>query len=38
MSTVLIGPDGKLAKTWIMSDWTVAEAMTAIQQVENASH
>jgi protein SCO1 len=37
MSTVLIGPDGKLAKTWIMSDWTVAEAMTAIQQVENAS-
>jgi protein SCO1 len=38
MSTVLIGPDGKLAKTWIMSDWTVAEAMTAIQRVENASH
>jgi protein SCO1 len=37
MSTVLIGPDGKLAKTWNMSDWTVAEAMTAIQQVENAS-
>jgi protein SCO1 len=38
MSTVLIGPDGKLAKTGIMSDWTVAEAMTAIQRVENASH
>jgi protein SCO1/2 len=38
MSTVLIGSDGKLAKTWIMSDWTVAEAMTAIQQVDNATH
>lgn len=38
MSTVLIGPDGKLAKTWITSDWTVAEAITTIQQVENASH
>jgi protein SCO1 len=38
MSTVLIGPDGKLAKTWIMSDWTAAEAMTAIQKMENASH
>jgi protein SCO1/2 len=36
MSTVLIGPDGKLVKTWTVSDWTVAEAMSAIQQVENA--
>jgi hypothetical protein len=24
-------------KTWTVSDWTVAEAMAAIQQVENAS-
>jgi protein SCO1/2 len=38
MSTVLIGPDGKLAKAWIMSDWTVAEAIAAIQQVENAKN
>jgi protein SCO1/2 len=36
MSTVVIGPDGKLAKTWIMSDWTVAEAMAAMHQVGNA--
>jgi protein SCO1 len=38
MSTVLIGPNGKLVRTWTVSDWTVAEAMSAIRQVEDASH
>jgi protein SCO1/2 len=37
MSTVLINPDGKVAKEWIMSDWTTDEAVSAIRQVEDAS-
>lgn len=36
MSTVLVGPDGRVAKEWIMSDWTGDEALSAIRQVENA--
>jgi protein SCO1 len=38
MSTVLAGPDGKLAKEWIMSDWTAGEAVSAIRQVEDVGH
>ena len=38
MSTVLVGPDGKLAKEWIMSDWTAGEAVSAIRQVEDGGH
>jgi protein SCO1/2 len=37
MSTVLVGPDGRVAKEWIMSDWTTDEALSAIRQVENAA-
>lgn len=37
MSTVLVGPDGKVAEEWIMSDWTADEAISAIRQVENAT-
>jgi len=36
MSTVLIGPDGKLIKEWNVSDWSAADAVTAMRQVENA--
>ena len=38
MSTVVIGPDGRVAKEWIMSDWTPAEAVAAMRQVENATN
>ena len=38
MSTVLIGPDGRLIKEWNVSDWTSAEAVTAMRQVENAKN
>ncbi len=38
MSTVLIGPDGRLIKEWNVSDWTSAEAVAAIRQVENAKN
>ena len=37
MSTALIGPDGKLVKEWVMSDWNADEAVAAIRQVENAA-
>ena len=36
MSTVLIGPDGKLIKEWNVSDWSAADAVAAMRQVENA--
>jgi len=36
MSTVLIGPDGQLIKEWNVSDWSAAEAVAAMRQVENA--
>ena len=38
MSTVLIGPDGKLIKEWNVSDWTTADAVAAMRQVENAKN
>jgi protein SCO1 len=38
MSTVLVGPDGKLVKEWVTNEWTASEAITAVRQVENASH
>ena len=38
MSTVLIGPDGRLIKEWNISDWTSAEAVAAMRQVENAKN
>lgn len=38
MSTVLIGPDGRLIKEWNVSDWTSAEAVAAMRQVENAKN
>lgn len=36
MSTVLVSPDGKLAKEWTTNEWTAAEAVSAIRQVDNA--
>lgn len=38
MSTVLIGPDGRLIKEWNVSDWSAAEAVAAMRQVENAKN
>ena len=38
MSTVLIGPDGRLIKEWNVSDWSAAEAVGAIRKVENAKN
>ena len=38
MSTVLIGPGGRLIKEWNVSDWTSAEAVAAMRQVENAKN
>jgi protein SCO1 len=38
MSTVLIDPAGRLVKEWTVSDWTAAEAVAAIRQVENAKN
>ena len=38
MSTVLVGPDAKLAKIWDTSDWTIAEVLSTMRQVENAGH
>jgi cytochrome oxidase Cu insertion factor (SCO1/SenC/PrrC family) len=38
MSTVLIDPDGRLVKEWNVSDWTSAEAVAAIRQVENGKN
>lgn len=38
MSTVLIGPDGRLMKEWNVSDWSAAEAVAAMRQVENAKN
>jgi protein SCO1/2 len=38
MSTVLVDPDGKLAKIWDTSDWTIAEVLSTMRQVENAGH
>ena len=38
MSTDLIGPDGKLVKEWTASDWSTAEVVSAIRQVEHAGH
>jgi protein SCO1/2 len=38
MSTALIDPDGRLVKEWAISDWTAAEAVTAMRQVENAKN
>ena len=38
MSTVLVGPDGKLVKEWVMSDWETDEALAAILQVEHGPH
>jgi len=38
MSTVLVDPEGKLAKTWDTSDWTIAEVLSTMRQVENAGH
>jgi protein SCO1/2 len=36
MSTAVIGPDGKLIKEWVMSDWTPQDALAAIRQVQDA--
>ena len=36
MSTDLIDPNGHLVRQWAVSDWTKADALAAIQQVENA--
>ncbi|HTQ61466.1 MAG TPA: SCO family protein [Candidatus Solibacter sp.] len=36
MSTVLIGPDGRLIREWNVSDWSAAEAVAAMRRVENA--
>ncbi len=38
MSTVLIDANGRLVKEWTVSDWTSAEAVAAIRQVENAKN
>lgn len=38
MSTVLIDANGRLIKEWMVSDWTAAEAVAAIRQVENAKN
>lgn len=38
MSTVLIAPDGRLIKEWTVSDWTSAEAVAAMRQVEYAKN
>jgi protein SCO1/2 len=38
MSTVLIGPDGRLIKEWNVSDWIATEAVAAMRQVENAKN
>ena len=38
MGTLLIGPDGRLIKEWNVSDWTSAEAVAAIRQVENGKN
>ena len=38
MSTVLIGPDGRLIKEWNVSDWTTVDAVAAMRQVENAKN
>jgi protein SCO1/2 len=38
MSTVLIDANGRLIKEWTVSDWTAAEAVAAIRQVENAKN
>jgi protein SCO1/2 len=38
MSTVLVDPEGKLAKIWDTSDWTIAEVLSTMRQVENAGH
>lgn len=38
MSTVLIGPSGRLMKEWNVSDWTSTEAVAAMRQVENAKN
>lgn len=38
MSTVLIDANGRLIKEWTVSDWTAAEAVAAIRQVENANN
>ncbi len=38
MSTVLISPDGRLIREWNVSDWSSAEAVAAIRQVENAKN
>jgi len=36
MCTVLIGPDGKVAKEWMTNEWKAPEAVAAIRQVANA--
>lgn len=38
MSTDLIDPNGRLVRQWNVSDWTKADALAAIQQVENAKN
>jgi len=38
MSTVLIGPEGKLIKEWNVSDWSAKDAVAAMRQVENAKN
>lgn len=38
MSTAVMNADGRLVKEWTVSDWTAAEALAAIRQVENAKN
>jgi protein SCO1 len=38
MSTVLIDPNGRLIREWNVSDWSTAEAVAAMRQVENAKN
>jgi hypothetical protein len=38
MRTVLIDPNGRLIREWNVSDWSTAEAVAAMRQVENAKN